>query len=202
METRISKILSIIFQPLLIPTYMLFLVFNLNSYIAFLLPFEARRLILITVSLLTFVLPISIIFMMVRHGMIQSVHLEEREERIFPLIITGILYYVTYFLMSRLNLDPIYLRLFMGSTVAIILAMIINFVWKISIHMIGMGGMLGGILGIGFILQLDLIIPALITTLLCGMVGSARLHLNAHKPLQVYTGFLLGFFVMILMFLY
>ena len=181
---------------------MLLLVFSLHSYVAFLLPAEARRLIIITVALLTFLLPISLIFLMVSRGMIQSVHLENREERIFPLILTGILYYLTFFLMRRLQLDPVYLRLFMGSTVSIIIALLISLIWKISIHMIGVGGWLGAIIGIGFILQIDLLIPILVICLISGLVGTARLQLKVHKPVQIYSGFLLGFVVMMLMFLF
>lgn len=202
METKIAKILSIIFQPLLIPTYLLLYVFNLNSYVAFLIPGDARRLILITVLLLTFILPATIIYLMLRSGYIKSLQMEEREERIFPLIISGILYYIAYFLMHRINLDPIYLRLFMGSTISIILALFISFIWKISIHMIGMGGLLGAMFGIGIVLQMDFLIPTLVLTFICGLVASSRLQLNAHNSAQVYTGFGLGLFVMLAMFVF
>ena len=58
--------------------------------------------------------------------------------------------------------------------------------------MIGMGGIIGSIIGISERLTIDLNNILIVLFLLAGLVGSARLYLNAHNPAQVFVGFLLG----------
>lgn len=61
----------------------------------------------------------------------------------------------------------------------------------------GIGGLLGGLSGIAIRLNLDFTAMIIYGLIVSGLLGFARLKLNAHKPFQVYTGFLLGFFVML-----
>jgi len=59
--------------------------------------------------------------------------------------------------------------------------------------MIGIGGLSGVLFGLGQLLQADVMAPFLICIITAGFLGTARLLLNAHTPLQIYTGFLIGF---------
>jgi len=90
----------------------------------------------------------------------------------------------------------------MGMAILVLLAMVINLFWKISIHTLGIGSVSGTFFGISILLQTNLfpLIAALI--LLSGVVGWARLRLNAHNEAQVYTGFAVGFFVMVVLFVF
>ncbi|HPE57359.1 MAG TPA: hypothetical protein P5514_10455 [Bacteroidales bacterium] len=200
METKVAKIVSVIFQPLLIPTYSLLLIFSLNNYIALIIPSEYRKIIVIIVAVTTFILPALFILIMYRRKMINSLNMDRREERILPLFITGIFYFLAYNLMRRINLDEIYLRLFLGSFLSVITALVISFFWKISMHMIGMGGFVGALIGVTQIIPVDLALWVMIGVFLSGLTGFARLKLNAHTPLQVYAGFLGGLLVMLLIF--
>lgn len=130
METKVAKIVSVIFQPLLIPTYSLLLIFSLNNYIALIIPSEYRKIIVIIVAVTTFILPALFILIMYRRKMINSLNMDRREERILPLFITGIFYFLAYNLMRRINLDEIYLRLFLGSFLSVITALVISFSGK------------------------------------------------------------------------
>jgi membrane-associated phospholipid phosphatase len=80
----------------------------------------------------------------------------------------------------------------LGVILALLAVTIINHWWKISAHLTGIGGLLGGICSFALnysMLPLPLIIIVLVLTLLLML---ARLYLNAHTPLQVVCGFLLG----------
>ena len=200
METKLAKIISVLFQPLLIPTYTLLLVFSLNNYIALIIPVEYRKIIVALVAVTTFVLPAIFILIMYRRKMINTLNMDRREERILPLFITGIFYFLAYNLMRRIQLDDVYMRLFLGSFLSVITALIISFFWKISMHMIGMGGLVGALIGITQVVPVDLATWVMIAVFLSGITGFARLKLKAHTPLQVYAGFTGGLLVMLLVF--
>ena len=134
--------------------------------------------------------------------MVKSLEMETIAERWFPFLLTTLLYGFTYFLLLKANLPrPVYVMQ-IGGIFALAITTLINFKWKISAHMVGIGGLAGTFVGLQFytgINQMHYILPGFI---LAGLLGVARLLLNAHSPAQVYAGFLLGFFSLIGVFLF
>ena len=106
-----------------------------------------------------------------------------------------------YYIVWQSQLDVIYNMLFLGSALLIALSLIVSFYWKISMHMIGVGGMLGALIGVSLAAYVDTALYVILTALICGMVGFARLKLKAHTPAQVYAGFFAGFCLMLILFL-
>ena len=91
-------------------------------------------------------------------------------------------------------LCPILRSEFFGAIVIIVLAAAISKYWKISLHMLGVGG----VSGLLFILNLLFggLLPILVLSIfLSGILGVARINENAHNHAQIYTGFLLGFLI-------
>ena len=201
METKLAKIISIVFQPLLVPTYTLLIIFSLNSYISLLVPVQARHVLMWIVFLSTFVFPVLFIFILYKRGFIKTLNMDDKEERIFPLIVTGVFYLLMYYIVWNSQFDSVYNMLFLGSALLIIMALIISIYWKISMHMIGVGGMLGALIGVAMETYVDLAFYVILVALVCGLVGFARLKLKAHTPAQVYAGFLAGFCLMLFLFL-
>jgi membrane-associated phospholipid phosphatase len=80
--------------------------------------------------------------------------------------------------------------------VAVVSLTVITFFWKMSAHMIGLGGLLGVVLVLGSKFPtFEVVYPLLGAIILCGLVASSRLLLQAHKPLEVYAGLLAGFMI-------
>ena len=99
----------------------------------------------------------------------------------------------SYLLIAILQV-PLFLGLVsVGATVAIALVALINRRWKISAHLTGLGGLVGGILsycvGIGALPTYGTIFVWLGLSLL---LMYARVYLDAHTPAQVCVGWLLG----------
>jgi membrane-associated phospholipid phosphatase len=90
----------------------------------------------------------------------------------------------------------------LGSTFLTVLAMIISFYRKISLHMMGIGGMLGLLMGLSLNLNLDLTWFVVSAIILGGFLGFARIQSNSHKPSDIYSGFLVGAGVMFLLFIF
>ena len=201
MQEKIAKIISFVFHPMLIPSYTILILFNINNYISLLIPFSAKLLILGMVFITTFLFPLLFIFIMKRKGIVKTLQMETREERVYPFAVTAIFYFLSYYMLKQLHISDIYYLFLLGATLLIIIALLITFYWKISVHMIGIGGMLGALIGISFRINVDFVILIALTVLCSGIVAFARLKLNAHKPLQIYTGFLSGVIIMLLVFL-
>jgi len=188
----ISKFVSYIFHPLLIPTFGLILLFNTGSYLSY-LPFDAQRAIYIIVFISTFILPLSFLPFFLYSEKISSIFMHKKKERLIPLIITVIFYFFAYYILSNLNAPKI-IRLFLfGAACSVLLALIITYFWKISTHAIGIGGLLALAFIISFRLMIDLNLIIMSLIFLCGIVGTARIYLHAHNPIQVFSGFALGF---------
>ena len=201
METKIAKILSLVFFPFLIPTYTLLIIFNMNVYFSMIIPQLAKLQILGMVFLITFIFPLFMMILFQRIGIIKSLYMKTKEERTLPYLMTIIFYYLAYYLLKQLQISPIFYYFILGATFLIIITLIINFFWKISIHMIGIGGMLGTLMGLSFLWMIDIPFLIILLVLCSGITGYARLKLNAHNPAQIYSGFLLGTSFMLFLFL-
>ncbi len=187
-----AKSLSTVLHPMLIPTLGLFLIFNIGGHFSY-LPIDHKRVIYLIVFLSTCVLPLSLIPLFILLGLIKNVYMEDRRERLFPTLATGLFYLLGYFFLSRIPIVPSFILGFMLATiVAITLALSITMFWKISMHMIGIGGLTGAILALSMRFGLDIWLIFTVIILLAGLLGSSRLYLKAHTPLQVHAGFLLG----------
>jgi hypothetical protein len=200
MEIRLAKIISILFQPLLIPSFALLIIFNLKNHIALGIPVAARQMIMGMVFITTFLMPAIFLLFLYKRGIIKTLQMDSREERIFPMIITGIFYLTTYYIIRKFQLDTIYLKLFLGSVITVLLALAVSLYWKISMHMMGVGGLVGALTGVSQSLNIDLTFWIIFAVFCSGLTGFARLRLNAHNPGQVYAGFLSGFMVMLVLF--
>jgi hypothetical protein len=95
-------------------------------------------------------------------------------------------------LLAKLYIPQSFLLLMLGAISAIGLSLIITLRWKISIHMLGIGGLIGAIIGISHRFQFDHSLLLIALILFAGLIGFARLKTKSHNYRQVYAGFILG----------
>ena len=178
---------------MLMPLYGMLLFFTSTQTLLPLLPTAYIVIGIVGTMVLTLVIPIILLLYMWRKGYIDSLHMHDSKQRTTPYIYTLICYcFWAYFLHATLQLPIFMLLVAIGAIVALLIVTIINHWWKISAHLTGIGGLLGGICSFALnysILPIYLIIIVLLLSLL---LMYARLYLNAHTPLQVVCGFLLG----------
>lgn len=187
-----AKIISSIFHPLLMPVIGLLIIFNTDSYISFSIPFDLKKAVLLLVTVSTFVTPLLITLLLLQRKIIKSLEMETTKERIIPYAFTIIFYVFTLFMLKRAPLHPIIFYFIIGATFSVIVAFVVNIKWKISAHMIGVGGLVGALLAISFRLEIYVTHYLVLALLVSGLVATSRLILNAHNQAQIYTGFLLG----------
>lgn len=186
----IAKVISILFFPLFIPVYGVFLLFSLPVFSYY--PSFYIRSAYITVFTFGTIVPFLCIFIMYKLKIISNISLPNRNDRFLPYFCTFLSYLFCAFALFRLAMPMFIPALMVAVTVALIINTIVNIWWKISAHMTGAGGLFGGILCISYKLYINPVEWIIAIMLICGMVASARLYLKAHTPGQVIAGFLNG----------
>jgi len=189
---KLAWLVSVIFHPILMPLYGLVFLLTAPTLIRY-LPVEIKQLLLLVVLINNVMIPAGLLMFFRYRKLISSYSIDDRNERVMPLLTTAILYCTTSFIIFRFQI-PFFLKsfIFATSVVAIILSMI-NFWWKISIHSAGAGALTATILILSFKMQADLLWYLAAIILASGVILASRLRLNAHEPLQVWAGFATGF---------
>lgn len=201
-EEKLAKIISYLFHPLLMPTYGFAFVFFTKNYISTFTSPNLKWIILGVTFIFTFFLPALNAFILLKMGRIKSLEMETNNERTIPYISTSFYYLALFYLFYNAQFPSVFKILILGAAISVLLSFFINFRWKISAHTIGIGGISGAALGIIYRLQIDMHIILMILLLISGIVGYARLKLNTHTPAQVYSGFVLGFGIELLLMIF
>ncbi len=197
----LATTISYLFHPLFIPSFGLWLIFHTHSYINFVIPSDLQKALYIVVFIATFVFPFLSALLLLSLGRIRSLEMESPEERRTLYLLTAIYYLLGYYvLVSKVSLPQQINILLLGANAVILLTLIVNLVWKISAHAIGIGGLTGALLGFSNQLHVNVLPELILVFLIAGFIGYSRLRLKAHIPSQVYAGYLLGFFCEFLLF--
>jgi membrane-associated phospholipid phosphatase len=192
MEKKFAMAVSVVFQPIFVPLYSLIILFNADTYITYAVQPEVKKFIYLITILNTVILPIGVFYYFYRAKLIETIHMHTAKERSLPFLTTIVFHLSTFYLFSKAPIPSLFPHLVLGAAISVATAFVINLKWKVSIHMLGMGGIVGTIIGLILRYQIDAIQLVMTLVLLSGIVGYSRLRLDAHTPLQVYVGFILG----------
>lgn len=158
----------------------------------YLTPRDTKWRISLIVFMFSFVFPVLNIYILYKLKRLPSMILSNQMDRTFPYIMTSFFYFGLFYLMKDINIWPSLKLFVVGGGLAILLTALINFKTKISAHMVGLGGLLGVMISVSYLIRFDMIYVYMAIIILAGLVGFARLLLEEHKPLQIYLGFFLG----------
>jgi hypothetical protein len=188
----IATLLSYIFHPLLLPTYLFGLIGLLFPAALFPVTDRSFKGIMILIFSTTFVLPAINMYFFRAFGAIQSMHMANRRERVAPFLMIALLYVlITYMLNTKTGIgwnDP-FMKFLLLVDALVLFAFGITLFVKASIHALCAAAM---VVIVAFLNQLVengiFFYPMLLTLLLAGGVMSARLYLGAHTLRQVAIG--------------
>jgi hypothetical protein len=193
----ISKILSYLFHPMLIPTFVFALIQYTNPFLFQGIGFSNISP-LFPVFLFTFIYP-AIAFLLLRKlDFIDSFEMPDKKQRIIPLIIAIILYVWMYLILKSKNFPYITKAFMLGAIISLFISFVINVFHKLSLHMVGISGALTMIMLLLMVSESDMSYYFLAIVVITGALATARLYLNAHTMKEVYTGFLVGMFGQVL----
>tara|TARA_B100001989_G_C24541399_1_gene467781 strand:+ start:1299 stop:1907 length:609 start_codon:yes stop_codon:yes gene_type:complete len=189
---RLAQVISILGHPIFMPLYAFGLLIYTNPYINMMVSTGSRYFIITILVVFTITLPVITALLFKLFGLIDSVFMKTTKERMWPFIITLIWYYMGYQLFNKIQV-PQSLNLLMIGTISVIsVAIIITIRWKISIHMLGIGGVIGAIIGISQRFQFDHSLLLIVLFLFAGLIGYSRLKTKSHNFQQIYIGFIIG----------
>lgn len=197
------KIISVVFHPLLAPTYLSYVLFmEAPELFPRVMPQVVSQFVLV-VFITTCLMPALSIFLLRTFSFISNLELTKRSERVIPFIFIACYYAASSYLFAeKLEMGPVFMTVMIGVTILIVILLIITIWFKISIHAAAIWS------GVGFISALTISMGvnlgwyyyALI--LAAGLTGTSRLYLGYHLPKEVWSGAALGFlysFLIILM---
>ncbi|MCI5056066.1 MAG: hypothetical protein MRY83_08160 [Flavobacteriales bacterium] len=182
------------------PTYGILIIFNLDTYLNYRTDFTSKLLIALPVFINTFLIPSIMIVILYLLKIVKSLKLEDSQDRFFPYTIAVSAYFATYYILSQYQMPQIITSFIVYSGITIIVTLLINLKWKISAHMIGIGGLLGAMFVVSDFLNVQVVNWFCLITLVAGLIGYSRLNLKAHTTNQVGFGFILGFGMQLLTF--
>lgn len=194
MRDRFAYFISLVFHPLLMPSYLFLFIMMFASSLMQPLQKESLLQVLSIIFIVTFIIPVISIGTLRLSNFITDIHLSDKRQRITPFLFVTCFYGITaYMFYAKLNLNNLIFIILSTITALLFLLTIVTYFWKISVHGAAIGGIIGFILALSFIYPIShfaLVLASLI--IITGLIVYARLALNAHTPLQVYVGIAFG----------
>ena len=189
-----AHLFSYIFHPLFIPFYVCwFIEFIHPSYFSGFSEAGKKR-VLLMVSLNAIAFPAITVLLLKGLGFIDSFFLRTQRDRIIPYIASmTFFFWAQYALREQPEIPRILVAFMFGVFISSAAALMVNIYFKISMHAIGMGGLVG----ICFvIMQQNTMLmtwPLSAALLIAGLVCTSRFIVSDHTPKDIYSGLLIGF---------
>jgi hypothetical protein len=190
MPKRIFPFFSYLFHPVLIPIYAtLFYLFSNHSYFFN----KEKYLVLLEVTVITFVIPILFFFLLRLTGKITSIMVPELSERKLPLIVQCFLLILLVRRSITIELYPELHFFLLGALSSTLIALILLFAnKKASLHMMGLSALTFFMFGLSMHHQSANTLLIVFMVLMNGVVASSRLLMKAHTPKELIIGVLSG----------
>ena len=188
---RIAKVMSTLFMPLYAPMWV-FIGLFLFTYLR-LLPWGYKIFIISIVYVFTVFMPTVGITLFRLFKKWTHLELSHREHRHMPYVVALLSYTACLVVMTRINAAMFFRGVVMAALVSQIICVIINVWWKVSTHMVGIGGLVGALNAFSILFFYNPVWPFCVLLLLSGVLGTSRIILRQHSLAQVLTGFGIGY---------
>ena len=192
----VARLLSYLFHPLLIPTYLFLLLAKI--FPAALDPIQSgsHALFITLIFFVTFGLPVALLIFLKLFGSLRSFHMIDRSERIIPFVMITLVYItVTYMFYSktRISIHDNFLRIMIIIDLLALISTVLTLFFKVSVHSIVVWGVIGILIPLNKLTELDILFyPTIAVILLAGIIMSSRLQLHVHTLREVMWGSVAG----------
>jgi hypothetical protein len=189
----IAHIVSIVFHPLFIPTYVVYFLLFVHPLVAAGYSYEMKFFRLVLVIFCTLFIPALSVFIMWRLQLVvTSIQLKTQKERLIPYVIAMIMYFWCWYVCKNRD-SPIEMQLFLlGAFLSVCAAWLLNIPMRVSMHSTAVGTVLA------FFMLLAFRDPAFngvylsIVIFITGLVCTARLMVSHHTNKEIYAGLFAG----------
>ncbi|MBW7913020.1 MAG: hypothetical protein H3C54_04810 [Taibaiella sp.] len=192
----LATIVSYMLHPVFLPILMTWVIYAITpmSFVQY----EGKlSLVFIQIALATIFFPLLVVGLLKALGFITSIFMRTQKERIIPLIATMMCYWWISHVFKNLDAPLVLQVLLRGAYWSIIVLFICSIFFKISMHTMAAGGMLGMLIVLMIVTPVSMAVPFIAGLLIAGASGTARLLLGAHTQFEVWVGYILGVLVML-----
>ena len=187
---KILPIFSYFFHPLFISVYAAAFFFTL-FWDFFVL--DEVYLYMIQIVIITVLIPISLFYLLLSLGKVDSIMIARLSQRKIPLIVNCILLLILTQKSITIDRIPELYFFFFGAFWSTVLAILFLFLKiKASLHMLGMAALTVFIIGLSSKVEVPLLYTIASFITLNGFVASSRLQMKAHTLFELTVGFLCG----------
>jgi hypothetical protein len=197
-----ADVLSFIFHPVFMPTLLVLILYRLSPTSFAGVPQENLGKWLVIVAINTIAFPLLTVALLKGLGFIQSIYMHDPKDRIIPLIGTMIFYFWAYNVFKNLETPFVLRTMLLGTFWGVILLFLINIFFKVSMHTSAAGNVLGLMIVLMMISPVNMLLPFFLSIVAAGIIGTARLALGAHKPSEIWLGYVLGILVQVAAYIY
>jgi hypothetical protein len=188
----LAHIISFVFHPLFIPTYIAAFLIFIDPY-AFAAAGESQKAFkLISVFSLTAFFPAFSVLLMRLLKFIDTIYLRTQRDRIIPYIASMVYYFWAWHVFRNLHESPAIVAMLLGTFVSCIAASMANIYFKISMHSIAVGALFIFFGWLAFHSAIPIGTYLAAATLVTGLVCTARFIVSNHSPFEIYAGLLAG----------
>lgn len=187
---RILKSISFIFHPLIMP------VLGVGFYFFISPRFTPQEIIyakLVSLTILTVILPVLIYFLLKTLDKVQSIYLKTTNERILPLLLNCV---ITLIVLLRILTQSQFAELyffFIGILISTMSCLILAiFKFKASIHMISISGLFMFFIALSIHFNININDILALMCIITGAIATSRLHLKAHNYKELIMGIFVG----------
>ena len=210
----LAHIVSYITHPVLFPIVMAYVLYKLSptDFVGATPKQLGMWFLSITITAVFF--PLFSILLMKPLGFINSYHMPTAKERTIPLMTIMIFYFWVSHVFNSMGIatvltpNPgpvpplIYKVLLLGNFWGIIALFMINIFTKISMHTAAAGGMIGIIIVLMIISPANMTVPLLVSIIIAGIIGTARMILGAHQRGDIWLGYIIGILAQLSAYIY
>ncbi len=187
---KILKSISFIFHPLIMPLLGVIFYFSKSPrYI----PVDIIKAKLISLFILTIVLPILLFFLLKTLGKVKTIYLETTRERIIPLLLNCI---VVLLVLNKIITPNQIIELyyfFVGILISTLTCLVLALIkFKASLHMVSVAGVFMFFIALSIHFSININGTLALLFILMGAIATSRLHLQAHSFIELIIGFFIG----------
>jgi hypothetical protein len=187
----LTRVISIVLHPFLMPVYGLMLLFSSATWLSTINDQAKYYTFLVTITT-TLILPLISLYILKSRNWISDYALTDQKQRRIPLMLQSFFALLAAYILQKVSAPLVISLYFNGTSIFLLICALISFKWNISTHMAGIGGLIGLVIAVSLKWLVDLRFIIGFTILLAGILGTSRIHSKLHNPIQVYTGLLLG----------
>ena len=187
---KIEKIISYLFHPVLFSTISALLFFIIQPKY---LPTAFVYKILLVIFISTYVIPILFLFILKQRKTIDDFHLKTIKERRIPMIFFTTITLLLAYRLLEIKVVNLLAYSFFGAALGMMFVFILFSVkLKTSLHTLAIGSLTGFIMLLSFHYEIGLLFLIASLFILFGLTAYARLKMQAHNNIEIYSGFIIG----------